>query len=120
MTEAGSSIMLTKGTSSEIDFIQNEIENLTKKIAHEKINLRLAKERYEAQLSHLLQLQGMPLPFKSKEQKEKEKRERKEKKKQRKLYEPKPVLSRRDLLKSNPNLLQKELSKNETELDKVK
>lgn len=106
--------------SQEIDFIQKEIEVYTKKIEHEKINLRLAKERLEKQLSYYLQLQGMPVPFKSKEQKEKEKKERKEKKKQRKpLYESKHALSKSDLVKSNPNLLMKELNKNETELDKV-
>lgn len=109
-----------RGFNSESDFIQNEIEIYTKKIEHEKINARLAKERYEKQISHYMQLQGMPVPFKSKEQKEKEKKEKKETKKKRKpLYESKAQMSKRDLIKSNPLLMERVLTKNETELDKV-
>jgi hypothetical protein len=114
-------LTVIKGSNSESDFIQNEIEIYTKKIEHEKINARLAKERFEKQISHYMQLQGMPVPFKSKEQKEKEKKEKKETKKKRKpLYETKPGVSKRELIKSNPNLLEKTLNKNETELEKVK
>ncbi len=109
------------GSSQEIDYIQHEIEIYTKKIEHEKINLRLAKERHEKQLSQLLTLQGMPVPFKSKEQKEKEKKERKEKKKHRRpLYEAKPSTNKSDVVKASPHLLAKEINKNESELDKVK
>lgn len=112
--------ILPKVSSSEIDFIQNEIEVYTKKIEHEKINARLAKERYEKQISLYMQLQGMPVPFKSKEQKEKEKKDRKEAKKNRKpLYESKPNISKSEMLKSNPNLLEKQINKNENELDKI-
>ena len=108
------------GSGQEIEFIQREIEVYTKKIEHEKINLRLAKERHEKQLSYLLTLQGMPIPFKTKEQKEKEKKERKEKKMKRKpLYEPMPILSKTEMVKSNPNILFKEINKNETKLDRV-
>ncbi len=106
--------------SSEIDYIQKEIEVYTKKIEHEKINARLAKERYETQLSQYLQMQGLPIPFKSKEQKEKEKKERKERKKKRKpLYENKPPANKMDVMKSNPALFDREFNKNETDLDKV-
>ena len=35
---------------AEIEFIQQEIQMITKKIEHEKINLRILKERYEKQL----------------------------------------------------------------------
>jgi len=112
--------ILPKVSSSEIDFIQNEIEVYTKKIEHEKINARLAKERYEKQISLYMQLQGMPVPFKSKEQKEKEKKDRKEAKKNRKpLYESKPNISKSEMFKSNPNLLEKHINKNESELDKI-
>lgn len=112
--------ILPKVSSSEIDFIQNEIEVYTKKIEHEKINARLAKERYEKQISLYMQLQGMPVPFKSKEQKEKEKKDRKEAKKNRKpLYESKPNISKSEMFKSNPNLLEKHINKNENELDKI-
>jgi hypothetical protein len=106
--------------SSEIDYIQKEIEIYTKKIEHEKINARLAKERYDTQLCQYMQLQGLPVPIKSKEQKEKEKKERKEIKKKRKpLYESKGQINKIDLLKSNPALFERKLMKNETDLDKV-
>ena len=106
--------------SSENDYIQREIEIYTKKIEHEKINARLARERYETQLCQYMQLQGMPVPFKSKEQKEKEKRERREKKKRRKpLYESKQQTSILDVLKSNPILFERQINKNETDLGKV-
>jgi hypothetical protein len=112
--------IIPKVSSSEVDFIQNEIEVYTKKIEHEKINARLAKERYEKQISLYMQLQGMPVPFKSKEQKEKEKKDRKEAKKHRKpLYEAKPNVSKSEMFKSNPNLLEKHIVKNESELDKI-
>lgn len=42
----------------EINAIQKEIEKYTKNIEHEKINLRLAKERYEKQLENLVKLQN--------------------------------------------------------------
>jgi hypothetical protein len=107
-------------TMSEIDLIQNEIETYTKKIEHEKINLRLTTERYEKQMSQYLQLQGLPVPFKTKEQKEKEKKEKTERKRQKKpLYESKPKMSKVEVLKQNPNMMIREISKNETELDKV-
>jgi hypothetical protein len=112
--------IITKASNTEVDFIQTEIETYTKKIEHEKINARLAKERYEKQISMYMQLQGMPVPFKSKEQKEREKKERKEQKKQRKpLYEAKPAVSKLEILKSNPNLLEKGINKNEVGLDKL-
>ena len=34
---------------AEIEFIQQEIQLITKKIEHEKITLRILKERYEKQ-----------------------------------------------------------------------
>ena len=106
--------------SSETGYIQKEIEIYTKKIEHEKINARLARERYETQLCLYMQLQGLPLPIKSKEQKEKEKKERKERKKKRRpLFESNSQGNRVELMKSNPGLFERHLNKNETELDKV-
>jgi len=105
----------------ELDIVQGEIETYTKKIEQEKINLRLTKERYEKQLSQYLQLQGMPDPFKSKEDKEKEKKKKHEEKKLRKpLYEKTNYKNKLDVILNNPNSLVKEISKEETSLDKVK
>jgi hypothetical protein len=44
--------------SGEISLIQNEIEVYTRQIEHEKINLRLARERYMKQFTYLQQLRG--------------------------------------------------------------
>jgi hypothetical protein len=105
----------------ELDLIQGEIEIYTKKIEHEKINLRLTTERYENTLSHLLQLKGMPNPFKSKEEKEKDKKRKQElKKKKKPLYEKRPKLAKSEIIKQNPSLLSKEINKDELTLDKVK
>jgi hypothetical protein len=104
----------------ELDIVQGEIETYTKKIEQEKINLRLTKERYEKQLSQYLQLQGMPDPFKSKEDKEKEKKKKHEEKKHRKpLYENKNSTNKLDMILNNPNILVKEINKEEISLDKV-
>lgn len=58
-----------------VNEIQAEIEIYTKKIEHEKINLRLSDERYNKQLENYYILCGKPIP-KTKEQKEKERKER--------------------------------------------
>jgi len=46
----------------EIIILRKEIEKYTKNIEHEKINLRLAKERYEKQYDYLIQLQNKGKP----------------------------------------------------------
>jgi hypothetical protein len=61
--------------SKDVNEIQSEIEIYTKKIEHEKINLRLCDERYNKQLENYYMLCGKPIP-KTKEQKEKERKER--------------------------------------------
>lgn len=44
--------------SGEVSLIQNEIEVYTRQIEHEKINLRLARERYMKQFQYLQKLRG--------------------------------------------------------------
>lgn len=61
--------------TKDVNEIQSEIEIYTKKIEHEKINLRLSDERYNKQLENYYILCGKPIP-KTKEQKEKERKER--------------------------------------------
>lgn len=46
----------------EINSIQKEIEFYTKNIEHEKINLRLAKERHQKQYENLIKLQNIGKP----------------------------------------------------------
>ena len=57
----------------EIEFIQQEIQNITKSIEQKKLDLRLCEERYTKKHQ---KLQGKP-PALSKEQKEKERSEKK-------------------------------------------
>lgn len=80
MTEEVTSSIQKKFVSKDVYEIQAEIEIFTKKIEHEKINLRLSDERYHKQLENYLILCGKPVP-KSKEQKEKERKEREKSKK---------------------------------------
>lgn len=130
MSEVTSSRVLNTNMQ-EINDIQREIETYTKKIEHEKINKRLANERYQKQLNSFLALQGKPT-IKTKEEKEEEKKQ-KEKEKYEKEQQ---ALNNKDQGKNrkfNINRLyqkneksgttevsSKEVSKNEVELDKVK
>ncbi|MCQ2820768.1 MAG: hypothetical protein MJ252_26210 [archaeon] len=58
----------------ELQSIQNEIEEMTKKVEHEKISLRTYKERYEKAFNHYCELKGLPVPLtKEQQQKEREK-----------------------------------------------
>jgi chromosome segregation ATPase len=50
------------GNIEEINSIQKEIEFYTKNIEHEKINLRLAKERHQKQYENLIKLQNSGKP----------------------------------------------------------
>lgn len=50
------------GSIGEINDIQQEIESYTKKIEHEKINLRLVKERHQKQLNTYNELQNKRKP----------------------------------------------------------
>ena len=71
---------------AEIEFIQQEIQLITKKIEHEKITLRILKERYEKQNSEYAKLEGRPSSL-SKEEKVLNRKERAEKMKNHKVYD---------------------------------
>ena len=62
---------------SKIDNIQKELQEITKKIEQEKINLRICKERYEKKLKLYRDLQGKPTQL-TREEKEKERKKKKE------------------------------------------
>ena len=65
---------INNNSAKDANDIQMGIEAFTKKIEHEKINLRLCEERYQKQLDTYFILCGKPIP-KTKEQKEKERKE---------------------------------------------
>ena len=52
----------TKFATEEIEDIQKEIQQITKKIEHEKINLRICGEKYEKKFNSYIELQGKPFP----------------------------------------------------------
>lgn len=106
-----------KFNQSEVEDIQLEIQEVTKLIEHEKINLRISNERYEKQFVKYSELQGKPIP-KNKDQKEKEKREAKELQRSRKLADPpaKKTTKDKEIQESRVKTL-KEISKNETDLE---
>ena len=58
-----------KINTQELEDIQKEIQEMTKKIEHEKINLRICTERYDKKYATYCELQGKPAPM-SKEDKE--------------------------------------------------
>lgn len=106
-----------KFNPSEVEDIQLEIQEITKLIEHEKINLRISNERYEKQFVKYSELQGKPIP-KTKEQKEKEKREAKELKRSRKLADPavKKTTKDKEIQEGRVKTL-KEINKNENDLE---
>ena len=108
-----SEILDTKSITAngEVQLIQNEIETYTKKIEHEKINLRLAKERYQKQLDNLLKLQGKPAMTKEKKIKSFEQKARKS------LMEI-PKLDKTKLLKQQ-DFIEQEIIKNDLILEKI-
>ena len=70
-----------------IEDIQKNIQEMTKKIEHEKINLRITTERLNQKEKQYNELQGKPV-VKTKEEKERERKEHKKAVKSHKLSDP--------------------------------
>jgi len=109
-----------KFETREIEDIQQEIQNVTKKIEHEKINLRITEERYEKTKNEYNILQGKP-EAKTKEDKEKERKEKKEKQKikiEDQKKEPKQQ-NKHQILNETAKKKFFELMKQESEIDSL-
>ena len=109
-----------KYETREIEDIQQEIQNVTKKIEHEKINLRITEERYEKTKNEYNRLQGKP-EAKTKEDKEKERKEKKEKQKikiEDQKKEPKQQ-NKHQILNETAKKKLFELMKQESEIDSL-
>ena len=109
-----------KYETREIEDIQQEIQNVTKKIEHEKINLRITEERYEKTKNEYNRLQGKP-EAKTKEDKEKERKEKKEKQKikiEDQKKEPKQQ-NKHQILNETAKKKFFELMKQESEIDSL-
>jgi hypothetical protein len=109
-----------KFETREIEDIQQEIQNVTKKIEHEKINLRITEERYEKTKNEYNKLQGKP-EVKTKEDKEKERKEKKEKQKikiEDQKKEPKQQ-NKHQILNETAKKKFFELMKQESEIDSL-
>ena len=105
-----------KFNTQELEDIQKEIQEMTKKIEHEKINLRICTERYDKKYATYCELQGKPVPM-SKEDKEKERNKNRKKKKNHKVSDPVDKKQTKDakLQESQAKTL-KETHKNQNEL----
>ena len=101
---------------SEINDIQYEIQEMTKKIEHEKINLRICQERYEKKFITYSELQGRPVPL-TKEEKEKEKAAKKKKKKNHSVTDPieKKKTKDKEMIENQGRILRESI-RNEGEL----
>lgn len=93
---------------AEIEFIQQEIQNITKSIEQKKLDLRICEERYTKKHDEYQKLQGKP-PALSKEQKEKERSEKK-----------KPEKTNRIEVISKPKKSAKQVMLNETAVKRQK
>ncbi len=102
---------------SEIEFIQQEIQAITKKIEQEKIKKRIAEERYEKKLAEYNTLQGKPVEI-SKEQKEKERKEKREQAKKQDKAQPKQK-SKTVMYNETVEKKKKELAKQEAEAESL-
>ena len=106
LTKKGSTQL---GNSPEILDIQQQIEIYTKKIEHEKINLKLCNERYSNQFEVLLKLQNRKRQIKKKRSKSKKIRE---------SVAVQPKVVKQSYL-SNPDLLVKDVNKKYYDSEKV-
>jgi hypothetical protein len=105
-----------KFNTQELEDIQKEIQEMTKKIEHEKINLRICTERYDKKYATYCELQGKPVPM-SKEDKEKERNKNRKKKKNHKVSDPVDKKQTKDAkLKESQAKTLKETHKNQNEL----
>ena len=104
---------------AEIEFIQQEIQMITKKIEHEKINLRILKERYEKQNSEYAKLEGRPSTL-NKEKKILERKGRQEKMKNHKFYDSASSKDKKPSQPSEEHLqIKKSTAKSEIELENI-
>ena len=104
---------------AEIEFIQQEIQLITKKIEREKITLRILKERYDKQKSELAKLEGRPGEL-TKDQKQAQREERQRKLKKHSIFESAPNKSKKVNQPHEEHILiQKSTAKSEIELENI-
>ena len=104
---------------SEIETIQKSIQEISKKIEEDKINLRILQERHIKKQSEYNQLAGKPI-IKSKEQKMEEMKEKMQKLKNRQIFDPNygkknPILQPGEETK----MIQKNTDKHKIEYDNL-
>ena len=108
-----------KFSQGGIEDIQHEIQEITKKIEHEKINLRITTERLTQKEKTYNELQGKPVQ-KTKEEIEKERREHKKAVKNHKLSDP--IIRKKGKEKEfydEQVKIQKAYDKNKTDFEKL-
>ena len=106
-------------SDSNLENIQKEIQDMTKKILNEKVKLRICTERYEQKYKTYCEYQGKVRDL-TKEEKEKEILERIKKKKQLKISQPLKRTQLKDKIQQEEETkLKKEYNKNKIALGDI-
>ena len=106
-------------SDSNLENIQKEIQDMTKKILNEKVKLRICTERYEQKYKTYCEYQGKVRDL-TKEEKEKEILERIKKKKQLKISQPLKRKQLKDKIQQEEETkLKKEYNKNKIALGDI-
>ena len=106
-------------SDSNLENIQKEIQDMTKKILNEKVKLRICTERYEQKYKTYCEYQGKVRDL-TKEEKEKEILERIKKKKQLKISQPLKRKQLKDKIQQEEETkLKKEYNKNKITLGDI-
>ena len=103
----------------EIEDIQREIQNITKKIEKKKIELRISDERYTTKQREYNDLQGKPNPL-TEEEKEKRQKERNDsKEKAHKYDEPKKNYAAKEKLNDTARMKFRQVKKKKNESENL-
>ena len=103
----------------EIEDIQREIQNITKKIEKKKIELRISDERYTTKQREYNDLQGKPNPL-TEEEKEKRQKERNDsKEKAHKYDEPKKNYAAKEKLNDTARMKMRQVNKKKSESENL-
>ena len=103
----------------EIEDIQREIQNITKKIEKKKIELRISDERYTTKQREYNDLQGKPNPLTEEEKEKKQKERNDSKEKEHKYDEPKKNYAAKEKLNDTARRKFRQVNKKKTESENL-
>ena len=103
----------------EIEDIQREIQNITKKIEKKKIELRISDERYTTKQREYNDLQGKPNPLTEEEKEKKQKERNDSKEKAHKYDEPKKNYAAKEKLNDTARMKMRQVNKKKSESENL-